>query len=177
MIIDPKSVLQSRCAMILYRPEAIEDILYIQPQISAYQAAYNLLPRHDPKLPSLHHYRTTADADRRFAALRRDRTISPWKVLDNSPRCRCHDLRRTGSLLARFLLVPEKSRRCTPRCEACSTKCTSRLWSLEFSGTKSICCGIFFFPRPLREEFNAFQKKRAAQMPCQETLRLLRFPA
>ena len=38
----------------------------------------------------------------------------------------------------------------------------------EFSGTRSVCCGDNFYPHVSIEEVTAFQKKRAAQMPCQD---------
>lgn len=37
-----------------------------------------------------------------------------------------------------------------------------------YSGTSSICCGDNFYGRIPLEEVHRFQKKRAAQMPCQD---------
>ena len=37
-----------------------------------------------------------------------------------------------------------------------------------FSGTKSVCCGDNFYGHIPVEEVNAFQKKRASQMPCDD---------
>jgi hypothetical protein len=36
-----------------------------------------------------------------------------------------------------------------------------------YSGTKSICCGDNFYPQLPIEKVTELQKKRAAQMPCQ----------
>ena len=40
----------------------------------------------------------------------------------------------------------------------------------KYSGTKSICCGDNFYPRLPIEKVTEFQKKRAAQMPCQDVV-------
>lgn len=40
----------------------------------------------------------------------------------------------------------------------------------EFSGTKSICCGDNFYKRIPLEQVYEFQKKRAAQMPCEDVV-------
>lgn len=40
----------------------------------------------------------------------------------------------------------------------------------EFSGTKSICCENNFYKRIPVEQVHEFQKKRAAQMPCEDVV-------
>lgn len=40
----------------------------------------------------------------------------------------------------------------------------------KYSGIKSICCGDNFYPRLPIEKVTELQKKRAAQMPCQDVV-------
>lgn len=40
----------------------------------------------------------------------------------------------------------------------------------EFSGTKSICCGDNFYSHLPNERVAELQKKRAAQMPCENVV-------
>ncbi len=122
--IDPeKCYFNPGCAMSLYRPEAIEDILYILNRRFLPTKLHTTCCRHDPKLPQGSTIiNNCAGCDRRFRSLYEGiQTVSIWKCWTIFPRCRCRPTKDCGSLC----MIPvrfERSRRCTPRYEACWIK-------------------------------------------------------
>lgn len=157
------------CALCIYKPDAPKQILSI---LNYYFGAVNLHSvccRHEPKLP---HGATIinncAGCDRRFRSLYEGiQTISLWEVLDALPALPLPQYE--GLTLS---VHDSCSYRPKPQVHTAVRSLLAKMGvsiiESEFSGTKSICCGDNFYGRIPLGEVRAFQKKRAAQMPCQE---------
>mgnify|MGYP000846045438 FL=1 len=157
------------CAMSLYKPEAVEDILYLLNRRFLPTKLHTTCCRHDPQLPQGSTIiNNCAGCDRRFRSLYDGvQTVSIWEVLDAIPalplptydglQLSVHDscsFRKKPQVHQAVRSLLDKM-----HIEVVESAC---------SGTKSICCGDNFYPHVSIEEVNAFQKKRAAQMPCQD---------
>ncbi|MEA5047154.1 MAG: (Fe-S)-binding protein [Eubacteriales bacterium] len=168
--IDPeKCYFNPGCAMSLYRPEAVEDILYILNRRFLPTKLHTTCCRHDPKLPKGSTIiNNCAGCDRRFRSLYEGiQTVSLWEVLDNIPALPLptyEGLRLSVHDSCSFRKKPQVH----AAVRSLLDKMNIEVVESEFSGTKSICCGDNFYPLLSVEEVNAFQKKRAAQMPCQD---------
>ena len=168
--IDPdKCYFNPGCAMSLYKPEAVEEILHLLNRRFLPTQLHTTCCRHEPELPAgATIINNCAGCDRRFRSLYDGiQTISLWEVLDAIPalplptydgmQLSVHDscsFRKKPQVHAAVRSLLDKM-----HIEVVESAC---------SGTKSICCGDNFYPHVSIEEVNAFQKKRAAQMPCQD---------
>ncbi|MCE5188732.1 MAG: (Fe-S)-binding protein [Eubacteriales bacterium] len=157
------------CAMSLYRPEAVDEILYLLNRRFLPTKLHTTCCRHDPNLPDGSTIiNNCAGCDRRFRSLYEGvQTISVWEVLDAIPAL---PLPTYDGL--RLSVHDSCSFRKKPQVHAAVRSLLDKMHievtESECSGTKSICCGDNFYPHVSAEEVNAFQKKRAAQMPCQD---------
>ena len=157
------------CAMSLYKPEAVDDILYLLNRRFLPTKLHTTCCRHDPALPEGSTIiNNCAGCDRRFRSLYDGvQTVSIWEVLDAIPalplptydglQLSVHDscsFRKKPQVHQAVRSLLDKM-----HIEVVESAC---------SGAKSICCGDNFYPHVSIEEVNAFQKKRAAQMPCQD---------
>ena len=168
--IDPdKCFFNPGCAMSLYKPEAVEEILHLLNRRFLPTQLHTTCCRHDPNLPKGSTIiNNCAGCDRRFRSLYDGvQTVSIWEVLDAIPalplptydglQLSVHDscsFRKKPQVHQAVRSLLDKM-----HIEVVESAC---------SGTKSICCGDNFYPHVSIEEVNAFQKKRASQMPCDD---------
>lgn len=95
------------------------------------------------------------------------RTITLWEVLDsieNLPLPAYNGLQLSVHDSCVFRSKPQ----IPAAIRSLLRKMNVQIVESKHSGTKSICCGDNFYPKIPIEEVAAFQKKRAAQMPCQD---------
>lgn len=157
------------CAMSLYRPESVQKILNLLNETFGPVKLHSICCHHDPQLA---HGSTIinncAGCDRRFRSLYEGiQTISLWEILDSidSLPLPVH----TGLTVS---VHDSCSYRPKPQVhEAVRSilrKMDIKIVDSQYSGTKSICCGDNFYPQLPIEKVTELQKKRAAQMPCQD---------
>ncbi|HML67085.1 MAG TPA: (Fe-S)-binding protein [Clostridia bacterium] len=168
--IDPdKCYFNPGCAMSLYKPEAVEEILHLLNRRFLPTKLHTTCCQHEPNLPAgATIINCCAGCDRRFRSLYKGiQTISLWEVLDAIPALPLPTY--DGMQLS---VHDSCSFRKKPQVHAAVRSLLDKMHievvESQFSGTKSICCGDHFYGRIPLEEVYAFQKKRAAQMPCQE---------
>ena len=168
--IDPdRCYFNPGCAMSLYRPEAVEEILHLLNRRFLPTKLHTTCCRHDPELPSGSTIiNNCAGCDRRFRSLYEGiSTISIWEVLDGIPAL---PLPTYDGL--QVSVHDSCSYRKKPQVHAAVRSLLDKMHieviESEHAGTKSVCCGDNFYPHISIEEVTAFQKKRAAQMPCQD---------
>jgi hypothetical protein len=142
--------------------------LHSQQAIFANQAAYYLLPARSEAAAGLHHHQQLRRVRPEIPlALRGDSDRFHLEVLDNIPALPLptyEGLRLSVHDSCSFRKKPQVH----AAVRSLLDKMNIEVVESEFSGTKSICCGDNFYPRLSVEEVNAFQKKRASQMPCQD---------
>ena len=168
--IDPdKCYFNPGCAMSLYKPEAVEEILHLLNRRFLPTKLHTTCCRHEPNLPKGSTIiNNCAGCDRRFRSLYDGiQTISIWEVLDGIPAL---PLPTYDGL--QLSVHDSCSFRKKPQVHAAVRSLLDKMHieviESELSGTKSVCCGDNFYPHISIEEVTAFQKKRAAQMPCQD---------
>ena len=168
--IDPdKCYFNPGCAMSLYKPEAVEEILHLLNRRFLPTQLHTTCCRHEPELPAgATIINNCAGCDRRFRSLYDGiQTISLWEVLDAIPAL---PLPTYDGL--QLSVHDSCSFRKKPQVHAAVRSLLDKMHievvESPFSGTKSICCGDNFYGHIPLEEVNAFQKKRASQMPCQD---------
>ena len=168
--IDPdKCYFNPGCAMSLYKPEAVEEILHLLNRRFLPTQLHTTCCRHDPNLPAgATIINNCAGCDRRFRSLYDGiQTISLWEVLDAIPALPLPTY--DGMQLS---VHDSCSFRKKPQVHAAVRSLLDKMHievvESPFSGTKSICCGDNFYGHIPLEEVHAFQKKRASQMPCQD---------
>lgn len=168
--IDPeKCYFNPGCAMSLYKPEAVHEILRLLNRRFLPTRLHTTCCRHDPNLPKgATIINNCAGCDRRFRSLYEGiQTISIWEVLDGIPALPLPTY--DGMTVS---VHDSCSFRKKPQVHAAVRSLLDKMHievvESAFSGTRSICCGDNFYPHISIEEVNAFQKKRAAQMPCQD---------
>lgn len=159
------------CALSVYKQEAQDRILNILNEHFGSVKMHNICCHHDPKLPAgATIINNCAGCDRRFRSLYDGiETISLWEVLDT----------------IKGLPLPDYSGMTVSVHDSCSyrpkpqvhravrsllKKMNIEIVESEFSGNSSICCGDNFYPKLPIEKVNELQKKRAAQMPCQDVV-------
>ena len=157
------------CALCVYKPEAAGKMLELLNEYFEPVKLHSLCCRHDPRLPAGSVIiNNCAGCDRRFRSLYEGiRTISLWEVLDS----------------IEGLLLPNHAGLTVSVHDSCSfrpkpqvhaavrsilRKMNIGVVDARQSGTRSICCGDNFYPLLPVEKVTALQKKRAAQMPCQD---------
>lgn len=159
------------CAMSLYPPELVEPMLALLREHFAPVKLHTVCCRHDPGLPAgAVIINNCADCDRRFRSEYPGvKTITFWEILDHLD----------GLCLPKYdgltVSVHDScSFRQKPQVHAAVRnilrKMNIKVVDLEFSGTKSICCGDNFYSHIPNEQVAEFQKKRAAQMPCDDVV-------
>ena len=168
--IDPdKCYFNPGCAMSLYKPEAVEEILHLLNRRFLPTQLHTTCCRHEPNLPAgATIINNCAGCDRRFRSLYEGiQTISLWEVLDAIPALPLPTY--DGMQLS---VHDSCSFRKKPQVHAAVRSLLDKMHievvESPFSGTKSICCGDNFYGHIPLEEVHAFQKKRASQMPCQD---------
>lgn len=157
------------CAMNLYKPEAAEAILRLLNRRFLPTKMHTVCCRHEPNLPiGSTIINNCAGCDRRFRSLYEGiQTISIWEVLDNIPAL------PLPSYAGLTLSVQDScSFRKKPQVHAAVRslleKMRIEIVESPYSGVKSVCCGDNFYSHVPVEQVVAFQKKRAAQMPCRD---------
>ena len=168
--IDPdKCYFNPGCAMSLYKPEAVEEILHLLNRRFLPTQLHTTCCRHEPELPAgATIINNCAGCDRRFRSLYDGiQTISLWEVLDAIPALPLPTY--DGMQLS---VHDSCSFRKKPQVHAAVRSLLDKMHievvESPYSGTKSICCGDNFYGNIPLEEVHAFQKKRASQMPCQD---------
>ncbi len=159
------------CALSIDKPASEHKLLELLNRHFGSVLMHNICCRHDPRLP---HGSTIinncAGCDRRFRSLYEGiQTISLWEVLDSIDHLPLPDY--TGLTVS---VHDPCSYRPKPQVHAAMRNLLRRMnitiIDSEYSGTKSICCGDNFYPKLPIEKVTELQKKRAAQMPCQEVV-------
>ncbi len=157
------------CALSIYKPESGRKILDMLNKYFGPVQFHGFCCHHNPRLP---HGATIinncAGCDRRFRSLYEGiQTISLWEILDNIKNLPLPD--HTGLTVS---VHDSCSYRPKPQVHAAVRsilrKMNIEIIDSEYSGTKSICCGDNFYPHLPVEKVAELQKKRAAQMPCQD---------
>ncbi len=157
------------CALSVYKPKAEEKVLTLLNQYFGPVKLHNICCHHDPQLPpGTTIINNCSGCDRRFRSLYEGvQTISLWEVLDQLPELPLPHYE--GLTLS---VHDSCSYRPKPQVHAAVRSLLNKMGiDVEeslFSGTNSICCGDNFYGHIPLEEVHAFQKKRAAQMPCQD---------
>jgi len=157
------------CALSIYKPESGQKILDILCRYFGPVRLHSICCHHDPRLPhGVTIINNCAGCDRRFRSLYEGiHTISLWEVLDSVKNLPLPD--HTGLTVS---VHDSCSFRSKPQVHA-AVRSILRKMNIEiidskYSGTKSICCGDHFYPQLPIEKVTELQKKRAAQMPCQD---------
>lgn len=159
------------CALSIYKPESEHKILDMLNKHFGPVKIHNICCHHVPQLPQGSTIiNNCAGCDRRFRSLYEGiQTISLWEVLDSIENLPLPD--NTGLTVS---VHDSCSYRPKPQVHAAVRsilrKMNMKIIDCKYSGTKSICCGDNFYPHIPIEEVTAFQKKRAAQMPCQDVV-------
>lgn len=159
------------CAMSLYRPELVEPMLTLLRDSFAAVKLHTLCCHHNPQLPAgATIINNCAGCDRRFRSEYQGiQTITIWEILDHLD----------GLCLPKYdgltVSVHDScSFRQKPQVHAAVRnllrKMNIKVMESEFSGTKSICCGDNFYSHIPNDQVVEFQKKRAAQMPCDDVV-------
>jgi len=157
------------CALSIYKPYAGEKVLRLLNQYFGSVKLHSICCHHSPQLPEgATIINNCAGCDRRFRSLYAGiQTISLWEVLDQVPELPLPQYQ--GLTLS---VHDSCSYRPKPQVHAAVRGLLRKMGidiiESKFSGTKSICCGDDFYSRIPLEDVHKFQKKRAAQMPCQD---------
>lgn len=159
------------CALSIYKPHAELAILELLNKHFGSVKMHNICCHHNPQL----HKGATiinncAGCDRRFRSLYEGiQTISLWEVLDSIESLPFPDYSgMTVSVHDSCSYRPKPQVHKAVR--SILNKMNIEIIESEFSGTKSICCGDDFYPSLSIEKVKELQKKRAAQMPCQDVV-------
>lgn len=156
------------CALSTYKPDSEHKILVMLNEHFGPVKMHNICCHHDPKLPSESTIiNNCAGCDRRFRSLYEGiQTISLWEILDsidNLPLPNHSGM--TVSVQDSCSYRPKPQVHATVR--SILKKMNIEVIESQYYGTSSICCGDNFYPKLSIEKVNELQKKRAAQMPCQ----------
>lgn len=159
------------CALCIYKPASVPKLLDILNKYFGTVQLHNICCRHDPRLPKgATIINNCAGCDRRFRSLYDGiRTISLWEVLagiENLPLPDYAGLTVSVQDPCSYRPKPQVH-------EAVRNilrKMNIKIIDSKYSGTKSICCGDNFYPCLPVEKVTELQKKRAAQMPCQDVV-------
>lgn len=156
------------CAISIYKLGLPELMLELLQKHFGPVKFHNLCCRHDPGLPKGSTIiNNCAGCDRRFRSEYDGiQTITYWEILDTIKDLKLPD--HTGLTVS---VHDSCSFRKKPQVHAAVRsilrKMNIEIVESEFSGTKSVCCGDNFYSHIPDEKVAEFQKKRAAQMPCE----------
>lgn len=159
------------CALSIYKRDAEIKILNILHKHLGDIKLHNICCHHEPNLPQgATIINNCAGCDRRFRSLYEGiNTISLWEILDSIPEL---ELPRYEGLTVS--IHDSCSFRQKPQVHQAVRnllrKMNIEIVESEFSGTKSVCCGDNLYSKVPLEDIKEFQKKRAAQMPCQDVV-------
>lgn len=159
------------CALCVYKPHAAQRVLDILQESFGPVRLHSLCCHHNPQLPAGSTIiNNCAGCDRRFRSLYEGvNTITIWEVLDSIPGLRLPD--HSGLTVS---VHDSCSYRMKPQVHAAVRSILRKMGveivESDFSGTSSICCGDNLYGRAPLEQVTAFQKKRAAQMPCRDVV-------
>ncbi|GFI61180.1 hypothetical protein IMSAG049_00337 [Clostridiales bacterium] len=159
------------CALSVYKPESEKKLLTLLNRYMPSIRMHNVCCHHEPGLPKGSTIiNNCAGCDRRFRTLYDGiQTISLWEVMDNLDGLILPDY--TGMTVS---VHDSCSFRVKPQVHAAVRsilgKMNIKIVESEFSGTNSICCGDNYYPALPIEKVTELQKKRAAQMPCQDVV-------
>jgi len=157
------------CALSIYKPEAEHKLLELLNKSFGTVQMHNICCHHEPSLPKGSTIiNNCSGCDRRFRSLYDGIvTVTIWEVLDSIESLELPD--HTGLTLS---VHDSCSFRHKPQVHEAvrSLLCKMNISIIEseFCKTSSICCGDNLYPHVSIEEVTAFQKKRAAQMPCED---------
>lgn len=159
------------CALTLHNKEAVDKMLLILNKYFGPVKLHSICCHNDPGLPKGSTIiNNCAGCDRRFRSLYEGiNTISLWEVLDQIEDLELpqyEDLTVSVHDSCSYRLKPQvhSSLRSILR------KMNISIEESEFSGTNSICCGDNLFGKVPLEQVHEFQKRRAAQMPCDDVV-------
>lgn len=159
------------CALSIYKPESGQKLLNTLNKHFGPVQLHSICCHHDPKLPNGSTIiNNCAGCDRRFRSLYEGiKTISLWEVLDSIENLPLPD--HTGLTVS---VQDSCSYRPKPQVHAAIRrilrKMNMEIIESKCSGTRSICCGDNFYPQLSIGKVTKLQKKRAAQMPCQDVV-------
>lgn len=157
------------CALCVYKPEAGGKILDILNERFGTVKLHSKCCHHEPEIPSGSTIiNNCAGCDRRFRTLYEGiQTIYLWEILDS-----IENLPLPSYAGMKISVHDSCSYRTKPQVHkavrSLLNKMDIEVIDSKYSGTNSICCGDNFYPRLPIEKVTELQKKRAAQMPCQD---------
>lgn len=158
------------CALSVYKPESEHKVLdLLNRYYDGKVKMHNICCHHNPSLPpGATIINNCAGCDRRFRSLYEGiRTISLWEILSS-----IKDLELPDYKGAEISVHDSCSYRPKPQVHEAVRDLLRRMnfkiEEAQYHGTQSICCGDNFYPAISEEKIIEFQKKRAAQMPCQD---------
>lgn len=157
------------CALCVHNPDAPLKVLELLEEHFGDVKLHSICCHHDPQLPEgATIINNCAGCDRRFRTLYEGiNTISIWEVLDE-----IEDLPLPQYEGMQISVHDSCSYRPKPNVHRAVRSLLNKMGieviDSEFSKSKSICCGDNLFGRVPIEEVHEFQKKRAAQMPCDD---------
>lgn len=159
------------CAVCIYKPELPGRMLELLRRHFGDVKPHDICCHHDPRLPEGSTIiNNCAGCDRRFRSEYKGiQTITYWEILDGLKDLKFPD--HSGLTVS---VHDSCSFRQKPQVHAAVRsilgKMNIQIVESEFSGTRSICCGDNFYSHIPDEEVAEFQKRRAAQMPCDDVV-------
>ena len=159
------------CALSIYKPESEGKVLSILQQYFPKIKMHNICCHHQPNLPKGSTIvNNCAGCDRRFRSLYEGiNTITLWELLDSLSSLelpKYPEITVSVHDSCSFRQKPQVHM----AVRSLLKKMEIKIIESQFSGTSSICCGDNFYRRIPIEQVNAFQKKRASQMPCKDVV-------
>ena len=159
------------CAISIYKPELPGLMLELLRSHFGDVKFHNICCRHDSRLPKGSTViNNCAGCDRRFRSEHEGiQTITYWELLDGIAGLKLPD--HSGLTVS---VHDSCSFRQKPQVHTAVRnilgKMNIKIIESDFSGTRSICCGDNFYSHIPDEKVAEFQKRRAAQMPCDDVV-------
>ncbi|MEZ4627762.1 MAG: (Fe-S)-binding protein [Eubacteriales bacterium] len=167
--IDPdKCYFNPGCAMSLYKPEAVEEILHLLNRRFLPTKLHTTCCRHDPELPAGSTIiNNCAGCDRRFLLYEGVQTVSLWEVLDAIPALPLPTY--DGMQLS---VHDSCSFRKKPQVHVAVRSLLDKM-HIRSGGNPLFRHKVHLLRRQLLRAYSGrrstrFRKKRASQMPCQD---------
>ena len=159
------------CAMIVQKPEAEQKLFNLLKEYLPTVKLHSICCSHEPNLPAGSTIiNNCAGCDRRFRTLYEGiQTISLWEILDTFPTLPLPNYNGIEMSIQDSCSFREK-----PQVHKAVRNILGRMniniVEAKNHGTTSICCGDSLFSKISVEKVNEAQKKRAAQMPCDDVV-------